>query len=148
VFHHDPRRGYRGVVTVIVVTIFGGASGHKAFGLCCARAAEPDGDQPGLVGGFELKPHLAETFKLPPDPEFIEKVPDIARLYLNPPGAAVVPCLNERSTSRPSIVRPRILALMPGVPQRRGPRWESAGDSLRIPLNPFAQSVLRPGLKA
>jgi transposase len=34
---------------------------------------------------FGLKPHLVESFKLSPDPLFIEKVRDIVGLYLNPP---------------------------------------------------------------
>ena len=36
---------------------------------------------------FGLKPHLVETFKLSPDPLFIEKVRDIVGLYVNPPEA-------------------------------------------------------------
>ena len=39
---------------------------------------------------FGLKPHQVETFKLSPDPQFIDKVRDIVGLYLNPPEAAVV----------------------------------------------------------
>ena len=39
---------------------------------------------------FGLKPHLVEHFKLSPDPQFIDKVRDVAGLYLNPPEAAVV----------------------------------------------------------
>jgi hypothetical protein len=39
---------------------------------------------------FGLKPHLSESFKLSSDPLFIDKVRDIVRLYLNPPGAAMV----------------------------------------------------------
>ena len=39
---------------------------------------------------FGLKPHLVDTFKLSPDPLFIEKVRDIVGLYVNPPDAAVV----------------------------------------------------------
>src|SRR5213592_4136152 len=35
---------------------------------------------------FGLKPHQVETFKLSPDPQFIDKVRDIVGLYLNPPG--------------------------------------------------------------
>src|SRR5919106_2793264 len=38
---------------------------------------------------FGLKPHLTESFKLSPDPQFIDKVRDIVGLYLNPPDAAV-----------------------------------------------------------
>ena len=34
---------------------------------------------------FGLKPHLVETFKLSPDPLFVEKVRDIVGLYVNPP---------------------------------------------------------------
>ena len=39
---------------------------------------------------FGLKPHLAEEFKVSPDPQFIEKVRDVVELYLNPPEAAAV----------------------------------------------------------
>jgi transposase len=34
---------------------------------------------------FGLKPHLTETFKLSPDPLFVEKVRDVVGLYVNPP---------------------------------------------------------------
>ena len=34
---------------------------------------------------FGLKPHLVDSFKLSPDPLFIDKVRDIVGLYLNPP---------------------------------------------------------------
>ena len=33
---------------------------------------------------FGLKPHRTETFKLSPDPQFIEKIRDIVGLYMNP----------------------------------------------------------------
>jgi transposase len=46
---------------------------------------------------FGLKPHRVENFKLSPDPQFIEKVRDIVGLYLNPPDAAVVLCVDEKS---------------------------------------------------
>src|SRR5438105_13616799 len=46
---------------------------------------------------FGLKPHQVETFKLSPDPQFIDKVRDIVGLYLNPPDAAVVLCVDEKS---------------------------------------------------
>lgn len=38
-----------------------------------------------------------ETFKLSTDPLFIDKVPDIAGLYLAPPARAVVLCGDEKS---------------------------------------------------
>ena len=52
---------------------------------------------------FGLKPHLVDSFKLSPDPQFIEKVRDIVGLYLNPPDAAVVLCVDEKSQSKPWI---------------------------------------------
>ena len=51
---------------------------------------------------FGLKPHLVDTFKLSPDPLFIDKIRDIVGLYLNPPEAAVVLCVDEKSRSRRS----------------------------------------------
>ncbi len=46
---------------------------------------------------FGLKPHLSETFKLSPDPQFIDKVRDIVGLYVNPPEGALVLCVDEKS---------------------------------------------------
>ena len=49
---------------------------------------------------FGLQPHRTETFKLSNDPQFIEKVRDIVGLYLDPPEAALVLCVDERPRSR------------------------------------------------
>ena len=68
---------------------------------------------------FGLKPHMAESFKLSPDPQFIDKVRDIVGLYLNPPDAAVVLCVDEKSQIQALDRTAPILPLMPGVPQRR-----------------------------
>src|SRR5919204_5982237 len=68
---------------------------------------------------FGLKPHLTESFKLSPDPQFIEKVRDIVGLYLNPPAAAVVMCVDEKSQIQALDRSAPILPLMPGVPERR-----------------------------
>ena len=46
---------------------------------------------------FGLKPHRTEHFKVSPDPEFVEKVRDLVGLYLNPPDAAVVLCVDHKS---------------------------------------------------
>src|SRR5579862_8563808 len=46
---------------------------------------------------FGLQPHRSETFKLSPDPLLIEKVRDIAGLYINPPDHALVLCVDEKS---------------------------------------------------
>ncbi|MCA1694475.1 MAG: IS630 family transposase, partial [Actinobacteria bacterium] len=68
---------------------------------------------------FGLKPHLAESFKLSPDPQFIDKVRDIVGLYLNPPDAAVVLCVDEKSQIQALDRTAPILPLLPGTPQRR-----------------------------
>jgi transposase len=67
---------------------------------------------------FGLKPHLVESFKLSPDPQFIEKVRDIVGLYLNPPDAAVVLCVDEKSQIQALDRSAPVLPLMPGVPER------------------------------
>src|SRR2546426_1027880 len=68
---------------------------------------------------FGLKPHLTETFKLSPDPQFIEKVRDVVGLYVNPPDAAVVLCVDEKSQIQALDRTAPVLPLRPGTPQRR-----------------------------
>jgi transposase len=68
---------------------------------------------------FGLKPHLSESFKLSPDPQFIDKVRDIVGLYLNPPDAAVVLCADEKSQIQALDRTAPVLPLLPGTPQRR-----------------------------
>ena len=68
---------------------------------------------------FGLKAHLTEHFKVSPDPQFIDKVRDIVGLYLNPPEAAVVLCVDEKTQIQAIDRTAPILPLMPGVPQRR-----------------------------
>jgi transposase len=46
---------------------------------------------------FGLQPHRVDTFKLSPDPLLIEKVRDVAGIYLNAPEHAVVLCVDEKS---------------------------------------------------
>ena len=68
---------------------------------------------------FGLKPHLTESFKLSPDPLFIDKVRDVVGLYLNPPDAAVVLCVDEKSQIQALDRTAPVLPLMPGVAERR-----------------------------
>jgi transposase len=68
---------------------------------------------------FGLKPHLAETWKLSSDPQFIDKVRDLCGLYLNPPEAAVVLCVDEKSQIQALDRAAPVLPLMPASPQRR-----------------------------
>jgi transposase len=68
---------------------------------------------------FGLKPHLCETFKLSPDPQFVDKVRDIVGLYLNPPEAAAVLCVDEKAQIQALDRTAPVLPLMPGVAERR-----------------------------
>jgi transposase len=68
---------------------------------------------------FGLKPHLTESFKLSPDPLFIDKVRDIVGLYLNPPDAAMVLCVDEKSQIQALDRTSLVLPLIPGTPERR-----------------------------
>jgi transposase len=68
---------------------------------------------------FGLKPHLVDTFKLSTDPQFIEKVRDVVGLYLNPPQAAMVLCVDEKTGVQALDRTAPILPLLPGVPQRQ-----------------------------
>jgi transposase len=66
---------------------------------------------------FGLKPHLVDTFKLSTDPQFIDKVRDV--VGLNPPQAAMVPCVDEKTQVQALDRTAPVLPLLPGVPQRQ-----------------------------
>jgi transposase len=68
---------------------------------------------------FGLKPHLVETFKLSPDPLFVDKVRDIVGLYVNPPEAALVLCVDEKTQIQALDRTSPVLPLRPGLPERR-----------------------------
>ena len=68
---------------------------------------------------FGLQPHRAETFKLSPDPLFVEKVRDIVGLYLDPPERALVLCVDEKSQIQALDRTQPLLPMRPGQPERR-----------------------------
>lgn len=68
---------------------------------------------------FGLKPHQADTFKLSSDPLFVEKVVDVVGLYHDPPERAVVLCVDEKSQIQALDRSQPVLAMMPGMPERR-----------------------------
>jgi transposase len=78
---------------------------------------------------FGLKPHLVDSFKLSPDPLFIEKVRDIVGLYLNPPEAAVVLCVDEKTQVQALDRMAPILPLLPGTPERRSHDYTRHGTT-------------------
>ena len=68
---------------------------------------------------FGLKPHLVDSFKLSNDPLFIEKVRDVVGLYMNPPEAALVLCVDEKTQVQALDRTAPVLPLRPGNPERQ-----------------------------
>jgi transposase len=68
---------------------------------------------------FGLPPHRAETFKLPTDPAFVDKVRDVVGLYLAPPHRAVGLCIDEKPQVQATTRTAPVLPLRPGLPERR-----------------------------
>lgn len=88
-----------------------------------SKMAERSGLSKSTVGNiwraFDLKPHRVDHFKLSNDPLFIDKLYDIVGLYLNPPEAAVVLCVDEKSQVQALQRSQPALPMMPGMPERR-----------------------------
>ena len=88
-----------------------------------SKMAERTGLSKSSIGriwkAFELKPHRADTFKLSNDPLFIEKVYDVVGLYLNPPEAAAVLCVDEKSQVQALARSQPAFPMMPGMPEKR-----------------------------
>jgi transposase len=68
---------------------------------------------------FGLKPHMVQTWKLSTDPQFVEKVRDVVGLYLDPPDAAMVLAVDEKSQMQALERTAPMLPMMPGVPARK-----------------------------
>src|SRR3954452_4196230 len=68
---------------------------------------------------FGLQPHRQDAWKLSKDPLFIEKVRDVVGLYLNPPDAAVVLCVDEKTQVQALDRTAPILPMLPGTPARQ-----------------------------
>ena len=110
--------------------------------------ARASGLSPDTVGRiwrtFGLKPHLAESFKLSPDPQFIEKVRDIVGLYMSPPTNAVVLCVDEKSQIQALERTQPILPLRPGQAERHSHDYERHGTTtLFAALNVATGEVIR-----
>ena len=67
---------------------------------------------------FGLQPHRSDTFKLSPDPLLIDKVRDIAGLYINPPDHALVLCVDEKSQIQALDRTQPLLPMQPGQLER------------------------------
>ena len=67
---------------------------------------------------FALEPRRIKTFRLSGDPLFIEKVRDVAGLYLRPPDRALVLCVDDESGVRTLDRRSPLLPMRPGQVER------------------------------
>jgi len=73
----------------------------------------------GLWRKFCLQPHRVEGFKFSTDPQLEAKIRDVVGLYLEPPGNAVVVCVDEKSQIQ-ALDRTRpVLPMRPGIPERQ-----------------------------
>lgn len=78
---------------------------------------------------FGLQPHRQQSFKLSSDPLFVEKVRDIVGLYLDPPLRAMVLCVDEKSQIQALDRTQPLLALAPGIPERRTHDYQRHGTT-------------------
>lgn len=88
-----------------------------------AKMAERSGLSKSSIGriwkAFDLQPHREDGFKMSNDPLFVEKVYDVVGLYLNPPEAAVVLCVDEKSQVQALARSQPAFPMMPGMPEKR-----------------------------
>ena len=64
---------------------------------CQGNRPEPPATVQRIWKGRGPRPHRVRAFKLSRDPRFLEKLKDVARLYLPPPEKAIVFSVEERS---------------------------------------------------
>ena len=106
-----------------------------------AKMAERSGLSKSTIGRiwktFELKPHRADGFKLSNDPLFVEKPYDVVGLYLNPPEAAVVFSVDEKSQVQALARSQPAFPMMPGMPEKR------THDYARLPMSWLCRLLLR-----
>jgi len=78
---------------------------------------------------FGLQPWRTETFKVSPDPLLIDKIRDVAGLYLAPPANAAVFSVDEKPQIQALERTAPVLPMLPGVPERRSFDYERHGTA-------------------
>lgn len=92
---------------------------------------------------FGLKPHLVDYFNISNDPHFAEKVRDVVGLYLNPPDAALVLCVDEKTQIQALDCTQPVLPMLPFVPERQTHDYIRNGTTnLYTALNVASGNVL------
>jgi transposase len=122
-----PRPGARRRITdeqvevVVTRTLAGKGRGQDTHWSTRSMAAETGMSQSAVSRiwrAFGLKPHLAETWKLSTDPEFIAKVRDVVGLYMSPPQNALVLAVDEKSQIQALDRTAPCLPILPTTPAR------------------------------
>jgi len=92
---------------------------------------------------FGLRPHRVDEWKLSTDAQFIDKVRDIVGLYLDPPDAAMVLAVDEKSQMQALDRTAPLLPMMPGSPARQTHDYVRHGTtSLFAALDPATGKVI------
>ena len=147
----EPRPGCPATITaerveaVVVATLE--STPKNATHWSRAKMADRSGLSKSTIGriwkAFELKPHRQDGLKLSNDPQFVEKVYDIVGLYLNPPAAAVVYCVDEKSQVQALARCQPAFPMMPGMPEKRTHDYVRHGTtSLFAAFNTAAGTVI------
>jgi transposase len=76
---------------------------------------------------FGLKPWRADSFKVSPDPDLVEKIRDLVGLYMNPPVAAAVFAVDEKPQIQALNRTAPTLPMLPTTPQRATHDYERNG---------------------
>ena len=109
------------VEAVIVKTLESKPKGETHWST--RKMAQSAGISHTMVGkiwrAFGLKPHITRSFKMPPDPQIVDKVRDVVGLYMNPPNNAVVFSFDEKSQIQALERAQPILPMDLGQPERQ-----------------------------
>jgi transposase len=76
---------------------------------------------------FGLKPWRADSFKVSPDPDLVEKIRDLVGLYMSPPVAAAVFAIDEKPQIQALNRTAPTLPMLPTTPQRATHDYERNG---------------------
>jgi transposase len=76
---------------------------------------------------FGLKPWRADSFKVSPDPDLVEKIRDLVGLYMNPPVAAAVFAVDEKPQIQALNRTAPTLPMLPTTPARATHDYERNG---------------------
>jgi hypothetical protein len=78
---------------------------------------------------LKLQPHRVQTFELSGDPQFVEKMRDLAGLFLNPPDEALVLSVDEKSRIEALDRTAPLLPLRPAIPARQSHDYQCHGTT-------------------